>query len=59
MSKARRWSDTTPQERIEAHQWLVDRIDEMRPDRRSIEAECGCDLVAVLDALARQIKAVR
>lgn len=55
MSKARRWKDVTAKERIEAHAWLVERIDEMRPDRRAIKAECECDLVAVLDALAYHI----
>ena len=55
MKTRKRWADTTPEERREAKAWLVDRIDEMRPDRRSIKAERGCDLVAVLDSLTREI----
>jgi len=43
-------------ERLAIATWLDERVKEMRPDRSSIREEYGCDLVMLLDALAKFIR---
>jgi len=42
-------------ERLAIAMWLEERVAEMRPDRSTIREEYGCDLVMLLDSLAKSI----
>jgi hypothetical protein len=44
-----------PTELLTIAGWLEARVKEMRPDRSSIQEEYGCDLVMLLDNLAKSI----
>ncbi len=61
-AKAKTRGDTDPldsmsrTERSTVAAWMQERVEEMKSDRAYIREEYGCDLVALLDALAKSIR---